>query len=152
MFTNILLCLMSTLHNIIDTISHHFIGEYSHYDTIIYPHDLKVESGMVERLKGWFKTWSKSESTGDSTDVEMQFLPNAEMAKFCLETYLEEYKTMMCATNVLEKFDIVQLVTQITRIYKMTLSPGIMYRDGFEIHPHYTALQKVVISSSSMSA
>ena len=108
-------------------------GVYHKYDTIVYPKRTEISRSMTEKMsdyytkiKGWFFKKTQTEESKDSF-APMEFY---EMSVFCLHSYLDKYKDMICQGNFQQTTNIVEAVNDIAHIFNSLLSfyvrtPGI---------------------------
>jgi hypothetical protein len=89
---------------------------YHKYDMIVYPKKTQISNTILETLKGWF-------SAKKSKDEE-EFIPLDlyDMGVFCLQSYLEEYKRIMCEGNFQQGTNIIELVDSVDHVFNSLMS------------------------------
>ena len=117
---------------------------YHKYDTVVYPRKTQISKTLYEKMadyaskvKGWF---TRKKQTGGSKDEE-EFVPMDffDMSVFCFQSYLEQYKTVMCEGNFQQGTNIIEIVDSVTHVFDSLLSfPISTQGDGA-----HTVLQQV---------
>ena len=106
---------------------------YHKYDMIVYPKKTQISKSMREKLskyatklKGWVTQKNK---TSGSNEVE-EFVPMniSEMSGFCLQSYLEEYKIIVCEGNFQQGSNVIKIVDSIIYVFNSLAS--------FAVHTH----------------
>ena len=112
-----------------------YIGTYHQYDTVVYPKsvkasdtadhpkDIKTTKSFFQRAKAWFRRSSSSQPQ-EEEDTLSQF----EMAKLCLQVYLDGYKQMLCSGSFPQQADLKTIVEEICHIFHLLYCPIICHQ------------------------
>ena len=93
---------------------------YHKYDMIVYPKKTQISKSILETISDYaskFKGLFTRKKKGGSKEVE-EFVPMKffEMSIFCLWSYLEEYKIIVCEGNFQQGTNIIEIVNNVTCI------------------------------------
>jgi hypothetical protein len=83
---------------------------------IVYPRKTQISKTIIQTLKGWF-------STKKSKDEE-EFIPMDlyDMGVFCLQFYLEKYKSVVCEGDFQQGSNIIELVDSVVHVFNSLMS------------------------------
>ena len=97
---------------------------YRKYDMIVYPKKTQISKSFLETISDKFKGWfTRKKKTSESKEVE-EFVPMEffEMSRFCLWSYLEEYKTIVCNGKFQQGTNIMELVDSVIYVFNSLIS------------------------------
>lgn len=102
---------------------------------IIYPKKTQISKSILEtisdyasRFKGWITRKKKTTSSEVEEFVPMKFY---EMSAFCLRSYLEEYKTIVCEGKFQQGTNIMEIVDSVTFVLNSLIPYAIMRSYGY---------------------
>ena len=100
---------------------------YHKYDMIVYPKKTQISRSILETISdyaskftGWFTGRKK---TNESKEVE-EFVPMkfSEMSAFCLQSYLEEYKTIVREGRFQRGTNVTEIVDSVLYVFNSLMS------------------------------
>ena len=100
---------------------------YHKYDMIVYPRKTQISKTILQTVKGWF-------STKKSKDEE-EFIPMDlyNMGVFCLQSYLEKYRSVIREGNFQPGTNIIEPVNSVAHVFDSLMSFTIRTQ-GFVTH------------------
>ena len=113
------------------------IGTYHQYDNVAYPKivktsdtsvqpkDIKTSKTFLQRAKALFRSRSVAQS-----QEEEEILSPLEMAKLCLQVYLDGYKQMLCSGSFPQQANLKMIVEEIFRIFHRLNYPTICQQNS----------------------
>ena len=108
---------------------------YHKYDMIVYPKKTQISKSFLETISDKFKGWfTRKKKTNESKEVE-EFVPMkfSEMSVFCLQSYLEEYKTIVLEGNFQQGTNIIETVDSIIHVLN-SLTSFAIHTQGLFAH------------------
>ena len=114
-----------------------YIGTYHQYDSVVYPKnvkatdtavhpkDIRTTKSLYQRAKAWFRRSSSSQP-----QEEEDTLSPFEMAKLCLQVYLDGYKQMLCSGSFPQQADLKAIVEEICHIFHLLYCPIICHQNS----------------------
>lgn len=107
------------------------LGTYHHYDTVVYPKDVKPPKSWYERTKEKAKSFFGFGSGSKSPEEEdLRILSPFEMGKLCLQVYLEGYKQMLCSGSFPQQAKLKSIVEEICHIFNLLFHPFIFHQNS----------------------
>ena len=121
---------------------------YHKYDMIVYPKKTQISKTMLDTISNYasrFGRWITRKKIlkalpGESKEEE-EFVPMSfsEMCVFCLRSYLEEYKTVVCEGKFQQGTNIIEIIDDVVHVFS-SLKSFAVRTQGYSAH---TVLQQV---------
>ena len=83
---------------------------------IVYPKKTQISKSILETLKGWLSI-KKSKDEEEFTPMDLY-----NMGVFCLQSYLEKYKSIMCEGKFQQGTNIIELVDSVDHVFNSLMS------------------------------
>jgi hypothetical protein len=93
---------------------------YHKYDMIVYPKKTQVSKSVLKKLSTKFKGGAKT--SGSNEEEEFVPMSISEMSVFCLQSYLNKYKVIVCEGNFQQGSNVIQLVDNIMNVFNSLAS------------------------------
>lgn len=111
-------------------------GEYHHYDYFVYPSELKVPKSFFDQVRDTgtkimsaiFGKRTPAASAKEVKEVDAKILTTEEMAKQCLNFYLEPYMKQLLDEKYSESFRVDGFVNKVASLYSQHVCLSIKRR------------------------
>ena len=97
-----------------------YAGEYHHYDFFVYPSEVKLPKSIYDQVRDsrlMNVLFGRRNPAAGAKEVDAKILSTEEMAKQCLNFYLEPYVEQLLSGKYLENFKVDVFVKEVASLF-----------------------------------